>query len=92
MTELNLTDFFKGIVDSEEGPIIICDMDYKIIYVNPSAVTYYKSGPKHLGKHLEVFMNEDMMSMVRISAQWLKESGSNNRVFTLHAHTATKDQ
>lgn len=91
MTELNLTDFFKGIVDSEEGPIIICDMDYKIIYVNPSAVTYYKSGPKLLGKHLEVFMNEEMMSMVRMSVEWFKESGSNNRVFTFHDDKANMD-
>lgn len=90
MTELNLTDFFKGIVDSEEGPIIICDMDYKIIYVNPSAVTYYKSGPKLLGKHLEVFMNEEMMSMVRMSVEWFKESGSNNRVFTFHDDKAVE--
>ena len=41
MNGIDLTDFFKGIVDSEEGPIVICNLDYRIVYVNPKADVYY---------------------------------------------------
>ena len=91
MTEFELTDFFKGIVDSEEGPIVICNMDYRIIYLNPSAMDYYKSGHNMQGKLLESFMNEELMSMVRMSVEWFKEGRDNNRVFTFHDNKKNLD-
>lgn len=91
MTEFELTDFFKGIVDSEEGPIVICNMDYRIIYLNPSAMDYYKSGHNMQGKLLESFMNEELMSMVRMSVEWFKESRDNNRVFAFHDNKKNLD-
>ncbi len=91
MTEFDLTDFFKGIVDSEEGPIVICNMDYRIIYLNPSAMDYYRSGHNMHGKLLESFMNEELMSMVRMSVEWFKESKDNNRVFAFHDNKKNLD-
>ena len=91
MTEFELTDFFKGIVDSEEGPIVICNMDYRIIYLNPAAMDYYKSGHNMQGKLLESFMNEEIMSMVRMSVEWFKEGRDNNRVFTFHDNKKNLD-
>ena len=91
MTEFELTDFFKGIVDSEEGPIVICNMDYRIIYLNPSAMDYYKSGHNMQGTLLESFMNEELMSMVRMSVEWFKEGRDNNRVFTFHDNKKNLD-
>ena len=37
MAEMELYDFFKGIIDSEEGPIVLCNLDYRVIYDNPAA-------------------------------------------------------
>lgn len=91
MPEFELTDFFKGIVDSEEGPIVICNMDYRIIYLNPAAMDYYKSGHNMQGKLLESFMNEELMSMVRMSVEWFKEGRDNNRVFTFHDNKKNLD-
>lgn len=91
MTEFELTDFFKGIVDSEEGPIVICNMDYRIIYLNPAAMDYYKSGHNMQGKLLESFMNEELMSMVRMSVEWFKEGRDNNRVFAFHDNKKNLD-
>ena len=91
MPEFELTDFFKGIVDSEEGPIVICNMDYRIIYLNPAAMDYYKSGHTMQGKLLESFMNEELMSMVRMSVEWFKEGRDNNRVFAFHDNKKNLD-
>ena len=70
---MDMTEFFKGIVDTEEDPIVICDLDYKIIYVNPSAIEYYKKAGEMTGKHLHTFLDEEMMSKVTMTLEWFKE-------------------
>ena len=57
---MDMLDFFKGIVDTEEGPIVISDLDYKIIYLNPTAQTHYVKAGEMLGKHLDTFLDEEI--------------------------------
>lgn len=91
MTDTSLFSFFKGIIDSDNGPIVVCDLDYKIIYVNPFAVSYYKSGPQLLNKRLDVFLDEERMSMVYMSVEWFKEDEKNNKVFVFHDERSNMD-
>lgn len=91
MAELELTDFFKGIVDSEEGPIVISNLDYRVIYVNPAAEKYYPTGAKLVGRLLETLMDEEMMSKVVMSVEWFKEDAKNNKVFALHDNKNNMD-
>ena len=84
MNGIDLTDFFKGIVDSEEGPIVICNLDYRIVYVNPKADVYYEPVKPLAGKLLATLMDEEMMSKVGMSVEWFKEDVKNNKVFALH--------
>ena len=84
MTETELFDFFKGIIDSEEGPIVLCNLDYRIIYENPAALSYYSSISPITGRLLSTIMDEEMMSKVVMSVEWFKEDRKNNKVFALH--------
>ncbi|WP_303789470.1 hypothetical protein [Ruminococcus flavefaciens] len=84
MNGIDLTDFFKGIVDSEEGPIVICNLDYRIVYVNPKADVYYEPVKPLAGRLLATLMDEEMMSKVVMSVEWFKEDVKNNKVFALH--------
>lgn len=88
---MDMTEFFKGIVDTEEGPIVICDLDYKIIYINPTAEAHYKRGSEMVGKHLELFLDEEMMSKVCMTLEWFKEDEKNNHVFAFHDNTHNWD-
>ena len=81
MSDSALFDFFKGIVDSEEGPIVICSLDYRVIYENPAALKYYSSVSPMTGKLLSTYMDEEMMSKVTMSVEWFKEDKKNNKVF-----------
>ena len=91
MTDSALFDFFKGIVDSEEGPIVICSLDYRVIYENPAALKYYSSVSPMTGKLLSTYMDEEMMSKVTMSVEWFKEDKKNNKVFALHDKTNNMD-
>lgn len=39
---MNLSEAFKSIVDLDDEPIVITDMDHKIVYLNPTAQKRYK--------------------------------------------------
>lgn len=88
---MDMTEFFKGIVDSEEGPIVICNLDYRIIYTNPAADSYYERVSPLTGKLLSSVMDEEMMSKVVMSVEWFKEDRKNNRVFALHDNKHNMD-
>ena len=88
---MDMTEFFKGIVDSEEGPIVICNLDYRIIYTNPAANSYYERVAPLTGRLLSSLMDEEMMSKVVMSVEWFKEDRKNNRVFALHDKTNNMD-
>ena len=84
MTDTDLFEFFKGIIDSEEGPIVLCNIDYRIIYENPAAMKYYAPVSPVTGKLLSTLMDEEMLSKVDMSVEWFKEDIKNNKVFALH--------
>ncbi|MBO4493991.1 MAG: hypothetical protein J5724_06335 [Ruminococcus sp.] len=84
MSDIELSEFFKGIIDYEEGPIVICSLDYRVIYENPAALHFYTSVSPLTGKLLSTVMDEEMMSKVVMSVEWFKEDKKNNKVFALH--------
>ena len=84
MNDIDLYDFFRGIIDSEEGPIVLCNLDYRIIYENPAALKYYAPVSPMTGRLLSTLMDEEMMSKVVMSVEWFKEDTKNNKVFALH--------
>ena len=84
MNDFKVDDFFKGIIDTEEGPIVVCNLDYRVIYENPAALRYYAPVTPITGKLLETLMDEEMMSKVRMSIEWFKEDKKNSRVFAFH--------
>ncbi|MCR5600259.1 MAG: hypothetical protein K6G33_05920 [Ruminococcus sp.] len=91
MADFDVNDFFKGIIDSEEGPIVLCNLDYRIIYENPAAIKYYAPASPLTGRLLETLMDEEMMSKVIMSVEWFKEDEQNNRVFAFHDDTNNMD-
>ncbi|MCC8044403.1 MAG: PAS domain-containing protein [Clostridiales bacterium] len=49
-----MNDLFKAVVDVDEEPIVICDTEHIIVYMNPVAVKRYakSGGEKLLGKSI----------------------------------------
>ena len=40
---MELTKFFKAVLDEDKSPVVICDLSHKIIYMNPAACKRYSS-------------------------------------------------
>ncbi|MBQ6212765.1 MAG: PAS domain-containing protein [Ruminococcus sp.] len=80
-----LSDFFKSYVDTEDTPVVMCSMDYKIVYMNPCAVERYEQygGKDIIGKTLLLFTGEEAKSKVDAVIEWFRESPENNVVFAM---------
>lgn len=90
---MELSVFFKSIIDTDDMPVVICDTDNIIIYMNPSAVENYakKGGASLIGHSILACHNEESNSVIKMAVSWFKESTKNDKVFTLHKDKENKD-
>lgn len=90
---MELSVYFKSIIDSDTAPIVICSNDDEIVYMNPAAVKRYakRGGEKLVGSSLSACHNEKSNRMIAMVKQWFSESPDNNRMFTFHNQKENKD-
>ena len=83
---MELNTFFKSFIESEEEPMFICNLDYRIIYLNPAAAKRYKNigGYDMIGKPLNSFISFEAQTKLDAVVEWFKESEGNNFVFVRH--------
>lgn len=90
---MELSVFFKSVIDADNMPVVLCDTNHTIIYMNPSAVERYSKwgGADIIGHSLLACHNEESNSIIRMVLEWFEESKDNNKVFTLHKENENKD-
>lgn len=74
-------------------PVVICDINNTIVYMNPSAVKRYekKGGASLVGGSIFSCHNEESNSIIKAVVSWFGENSENNRVFTFHNPKENKD-
>ena len=83
---MELAEYFRGMIEYGENPIVICDLDYRIIYLNRKAREEY-SGKRNyelLGSSIRLCFDEEARSKIDMSVEWFKEDERNNKVFSYH--------
>lgn len=90
---MNISVFFRSIVDSDIAPIVICDTDHIITYMNPSAVERYakRGGAGLVGRSLLECHSGESNEKIKTVVKWFGESRDNNRIFTFHNEKENKD-
>lgn len=88
-----MEQFFKSIVEADTAPVVICNTDYEIIYLNKTAAERYakRGGYSLVGKSLFDCHNEESNCRIRKVVDWFKASRENNRIFTYHNPKENKD-
>ena len=83
----------KSYADTEEFPLVICDMDYRIKYINPAAESAYSKygGKEIIGRLLTCFMDEEAQSKVDMVIEWFKEDSSHNSLLAIRDQRNSKD-
>lgn len=88
-----LDKIFKSVLDMDRAPIVICDTEHKIIYMNPSAVKKYEKsgGISLIGKSLLNCHNEKSNEIIKKVLCWFKEDSSHNMIYTYPNEKENKD-
>lgn len=90
---MDLSNYFKSIIDQDRCAVVICDLAHTIIYMNPTAVTRYEKygGESLLGKSLLDCHNENSRDMIKRTVEWFAADRSNNIIYTYHNEKENKD-
>lgn len=85
--------FYKSIIDQDRSAIVICNLEHRIIYMNPAAVNNYKKwgGDKLIGQSLLECHNPESVEKIKQIVDWFAESADHNIVFTFHNEKQNKD-
>lgn len=90
---MELSKFFKSVIDQDQCAIVICNLEHEIIYMNPAAIARYaKSGGAELvGKSLLNCHNEKSVEMIHKVLDWFGESREHNRIFSFRNEKENRD-
>lgn len=90
---MELTQFFKGVLNEDKSAVVICDMNHKIIYMNPAACERYskKGGVSLLGSNLLDCHNSKSNEMIHKVIEWFKSSKLHNRIYISYNEKENKD-
>lgn len=90
---MELTPYFKSLIDQEKSAVVICDMDHKIVYMNPAACGRYNKwgGQALLGKNLLDCHNPKSRDLINRVLDWFRKDGANNWVHTFYNEKENKD-
>ena len=90
---MELAPFFKSIVDQDICAVVICNLDHKIIYMNPAACERYgkRGGAELIGNSLLDCHNEKSNEMIYKVVEWFQLSKEHNRIYIYHNEKENKD-
>ena len=86
---MKLYKLFKSVLDQDTAPVVVCDMDDIIVYMNPSAITRYH---KNLtGNSIKDCHPPKANEMIDKVVAWFRESKDNNIIYTYRNDEENKD-
>ena len=90
---MNLNSYFKSVLDQDRAPVVLCDLDHKIIYMNQVAIERYEDegGSELLGENLLDCHDESSIILINKVLDWFKESIDNNIIHTFYNKDENKD-
>ena len=90
---MNLSQYFKSIIDEDKCAVVICNLEHEIIYMNPAAADRYaKSGGARLvGQSLLDCHGGRSQEMIRKVAAWFADSADHNRIYTYNNEKENRD-
>ena len=80
-----MLQFFKSLIDQDANPIVLCDTEHIIRYMNPAAVANYAAygGNTLLGKNVMDCHRPASRKAIESVVAWFATDKANNRIHTM---------
>lgn len=88
---MELTSYFKSVIDQDRAPIVICGLQNEILYMNPAARERYAKHGELTGKSLSDCHNTDSNEKIRRVLEWFGADKEHNLVYTFRNERENKD-
>ena len=86
---MNLNSFFKSVIDSDLAPVVICNLEHTVVYMNPASISRYRTDIT--GKSIKSCHNAESGAKIDRVVAWFKERKDNNIVYTSRNEEENKD-
>lgn len=84
-----LNKLLKSALDQDTAPVVVCDMDDTIVYMNPSAIGHYHKDLT--GGNIKDCHPPKANEMIDKVLDWFKQSKDNNIIYTYRNDKENKD-
>ena len=84
-----LFELFKSVMEQDSAPVVICDTNSVIVYMNPASIARY--GGDLTGKNLKLCHPPEANTAIDRVLSWFAESREHNKVYTSRNDRENKD-
>ena len=84
-----LERLFKSILEQDKAPVVVCDMESTVVYMNPSAISRYKRDLT--GRSIKICHPASANERIDRVLEWFGRSRENNIVYTFRNDGENKD-
>lgn len=90
---MELSVYFRSIVEQDTSPVVICNLDHIIIYMNPAAQDRYagRGGAGLVGRSLLDCHGPQSVEQIKRVTAWFGESAAHNVLYTFRSEKENKD-
>lgn len=86
---MDINMFFKSVLEADKAPVVLCDLEHTVVYMNPASKKYYHTDIT--GKSIKVCHNPDSNAKIDKAVDWFLKSPDNNIVYTYRNDKDNKD-
>ena len=84
-----MEQLFKSILEQDRAPVVVCDMESTVVYMNPSAIKRYHVDLT--GKNIKACHPKEANDKIDKVLDWFGKSTENNIVYTFRNDEENKD-
>lgn len=90
---MNTDIFLRSVIEQDRAPIVLCDLEHIIVYMNKAAAQRYSyaGGMDMLGKSLMNCHNEASRKLIEGCIRWFEKDVSNNIIYESYNEKENKD-
>lgn len=86
---MELSTFFKSVIDQDQAPIVLCDLEHRVVYMNPASIARYHRDLT--GQSLKACHPAEANAKIDRVVAWFAASEENNVVYTFRNEQENKD-
>ena len=90
---MELTPFFRSVLEQDRAPVLLCDLQHTILYLNPAAAKRYAAagGQNLVGQSLMRCHPPQAQAIIERVLNWFRASPEHNLVYEFRNDEENKD-